>query len=267
MVSRWNVQGIEFQGGQGDIVEIPNSQPDSAHEPQSPDGEDPDAVALGGTQPETGVIPPGGGGTGTNVSNRGGKICPFYKNGKCKYGAAGRGCKDDHPRPCKKLLQHGTKAPNGCTLGRDRCDKFYPKMSPVCILKSECFNTNYRLKHINGTKRSKNDKTSVKMGSTNKPLGSRGQQNDHQSGPSDFLEMMRVLKLEILQAMDAKLAALSPVTTPPPRRHLQTSQQMLPAPVQPQVPTPVLGGYHMVTGGAVAGGTGHPVTWQLIPCP
>ena len=33
------------------------------------------------------------------------KICPFYRKGICRYGSSGRGCLNEHPRPCKKLLQ------------------------------------------------------------------------------------------------------------------------------------------------------------------
>ena len=80
-------------------------------------------------------------------------ICSFYRKGTCRYGVSGRGCPKEHPKPCRKLLQHGTKAPNGCTMGRTKCNKFHPKMCPTSIRKGERFNESCRLKHVIGTKR------------------------------------------------------------------------------------------------------------------
>ena len=34
-------------------------------------------------------------------------LCPFYRKGTCRYGSSGKGCPKDHPKPFKKLLQHG----------------------------------------------------------------------------------------------------------------------------------------------------------------
>ena len=66
-------------------------------------------------------------------------ICRFYKQGTCRFGIAGRGCPHDHPPPCRKLIKHGNRGPNGCTLGRS-CDKFHPKCVPPLWVKGNALN-------------------------------------------------------------------------------------------------------------------------------
>ena len=85
------------------------------------------------------------------------KICPFYRKGICRYGSSGRGCLNEHPRPCKKLIQHGNKAPNGYTLGRAKCDKFRPKMCHYSLSKGICQNADCKLRHVIGTKKISNE--------------------------------------------------------------------------------------------------------------
>jgi hypothetical protein len=131
-------------------------------------------------------------------------ICSFYRKGTCRYGVSGRGCPKEHPKPCRKLLQHGTKTPHGCTLGRDRCDKFHPKMCPSSIRKGECYNTNCGLKHVAGTKRTPANQTDVVTGAAD---AVNNQANTTLTG-SDFLDALRLLKAEMLEAMDMKLALM-----------------------------------------------------------
>ena len=54
------------------------------------------------------------------------KICRFYQKGTCRHGLKGQDCKFSHPKPCKKLMTHGTKASYGCNLGK-KCSDFTPK--------------------------------------------------------------------------------------------------------------------------------------------
>ena len=68
---------------------------------------------------------------GTN----GRSICHHYRKNQCKHGFRGRGCNNLHPQPCKKLMRHGTKAPNGCNMGRSKCEKFHPNLCPYSMTK------------------------------------------------------------------------------------------------------------------------------------
>ena len=79
-------------------------------------------------------------------------ICTYYKRGVCRYGISGRQCPKNHPKACKKLLEHGNRGPRGCTAGRS-CDKFHPIMCQSSLRKRECFNEDCKLVHISGTKR------------------------------------------------------------------------------------------------------------------
>ena len=72
------------------------------------------------------------------IKNKVPMICRFFKNGTCKYGLKGRDCRFDHPKPCKKFIQHGTRQPRGCNLGK-KCKLFHPKMCFDSLRKGECF--------------------------------------------------------------------------------------------------------------------------------
>ena len=106
----------------------------------------------------------------------------------CRYGVSGRGCSKEHPKPCRKLLQHGTKAPNGCTMGRNKCGKFHPKMYPTSIRKGECFNESCRPKHVIGTKRIPREQPDSETESPETPSNTQAN--------SDFLEALRLLKAD-----------------------------------------------------------------------
>lgn len=142
-------------------------------------------------------------------------ICSFYRKGTCRYGASGRGCPKEHPKPCKKLLQNGTKAPHGCTLGRDRCDKFHPKMCPSSIRKGECFNSNCRMRHVQGTKRKPPTDIAIGEKELTDTMNSnaRGTTTSAQTN-SDFLESMRLFKAEILESVRTEIAVILSTITP-----------------------------------------------------
>ena len=127
------------------------------------------------------------------------KTCRFYQTGTCKHGISGKECQFDHPKMCEKLLKYGTKQPQGCNLGK-RCSKFHPKMCPTSISKLECFDNKCKLRHVKGTKRKREkekEQRNKKDGHSQKP------QNPSEN---DFLGALRQLKIELLEAMDMKLA-------------------------------------------------------------
>ena len=47
------------------------------------------------------------------------KICIHYKRNQCKHGLKGKHCPFLHPERCQKLMQNGTKSPDGCNLGKN----------------------------------------------------------------------------------------------------------------------------------------------------
>ena len=72
----------------------------------------------------------------------------------CRYGLVGRGCKYIHPKPCSRLMEHGTKGKNGCKKG-EKCHKFHPGICKHSLARHECFNNSCRYFHIKGTRRNK----------------------------------------------------------------------------------------------------------------
>ena len=143
-------------------------------------------------------------------------ICPYYKKGTCRFGAMGRGCSQSHPKMCKKLLQHGNRSPNGCTLGRANCDKFHPKMCHTSLIKGECYDTNCQSRHVNGTKRTKLDeKTASRMKTNNGSKDATTKKPGNRTSDSgDFLGVLHRMKVEMLEAMDTKIAQYMSVQTP-----------------------------------------------------
>jgi hypothetical protein len=46
-------------------------------------------------------------------------ICIHYKRGRCRHGIVGNGCMYRHPKPCRKLLNHGLRGAEGCHKGNE----------------------------------------------------------------------------------------------------------------------------------------------------
>jgi len=81
-------------------------------------------------------------------------VCKFYRQNKCRHKPP-KYCNYQHPRPCKKLVHHGTNAQRGCTLRKD-CSEYHPIMCKDALTKGVCFNELCRKSHIKGTKRTSN---------------------------------------------------------------------------------------------------------------
>lgn len=145
----------------------------------------------------TSGVTPGDNETATKRSKR---ICNFYKKNICKHGQKGKNCPFQHPVPCKKLMLHGTNKEKGCKLGK-KCPEFHPKMCFNSIQKSKCVDTKCTLMHIRGTWK-KND---VKQ--SHHEEGQKTTSNKTES-PDSFLEMVRLLEVKLMEAMDLKLATL-----------------------------------------------------------
>ena len=144
-------------------------------------------------------------------------ICRFHKKNQCRHGPTGRGCKDQHPQPCKKLLHYGANQANGCTLGHARCDKWHPSMCPDSMTKCHCMTTSCNFWHVAGTKRTASN---VNMTGTRTTASNMNTSSGHQPEtknqtakrtstkelPSDFLGLLQSWKVEMMEAMDTKLA-------------------------------------------------------------
>ena len=146
-------------------------------------------------------------------------ICSFYRQGTCRFGPSGRGCTHEHPKPCKKLIQHGNRGPNGCSLGRAKCINYHPKMCHTSLTRGYCYEVDCKLRHVNGTKREpsginnvsqKSQKTDIS--SSNKTIKTGKKSNEQ----GDFLGVLHRLKADMLEAMDTKIAQyISAQTTAP----------------------------------------------------
>lgn len=81
-------------------------------------------------------------------------VCKHYRNRVCKYGPSGKGCSFSHPRPCRKLLNHGVRGEFGCQLG-NKCTMFHPRMCRDSIRKQECLMKSCKYLHVKGTRRTR----------------------------------------------------------------------------------------------------------------
>jgi len=193
-------------------------------------------------------------------SKRKTKICRFYANNTCRFGAKkGHQCPFRHPDRCQKLLNHGTKQPDGCNKGKS-CPDFHPKMCPTSITKHQCFDKDCHLTHVKGTNRNLNkesqsakdkpavtqNKTTAGKMSDKAPVQEQATAQTTCGQPNSFLELARLIKEELMEVIDTKIAiALSqipphvqmqPATCYPPpfpQYHQQPSNYYLPHPSQP----------------------------------
>ena len=173
--------------------------------------------------------------------------CRYYAKGLCKHGTRGNKCKFDHPKACPKLLKHGNRAKFGCNKGKD-CNFFHPKMCSSSLQKGVCNIAGCTLKHVKGTKQDStqnvkgpfNDDTK----NTNRVSGKHSinqeeSSNNNNNMQTHFLDAIRLLKTELMEAMDKKIMAI-------------TCQLTNPVPSQPQ---------HQIQG-SLQQQTGIPGQWQ-----
>ena len=135
--------------------------------------------------------------------------CRYYIKGLCKHGANGRNCKFNHPKPCTKLLKHGTNGNVGCNKGKE-CNFFHPKMCSTSLTKGVCDNRVCTLKHVKGTKFSHNNNNSniPSMRNVENKTGSNQHDEICKQESSNFLDVIRLLKTELLEAMDRKISSV-----------------------------------------------------------
>ena len=79
-------------------------------------------------------------------------ICRYFRRGTCKHGLRGNDCKYLHPQMCREFVQHGTRQPTWCNLGK-KCKQFHPLMCLNSLRANECLYENCSYNHIKGTRR------------------------------------------------------------------------------------------------------------------
>ena len=191
-------------------------------------------------------------------------ICHFFKKGQCKHGITGRGCKDLHPTPCKKLIRHGAKTPNGCTLGRARCEKFHPNMCPSSMTKGVCTDSSCKLWHVAGTRKIHQNET-LAFGNPKGAESLKTNPTPPKGTSDDFLGLLQSWKAEMMEAMDTKLAiALKASVIPSPRPPAMVALPMM---AQNHVlPQNYYNPYNLSVGGQRGIITsGQPVLLQMAP--
>ena len=166
-------------------------------------------------------------------------ICRYFKKGSCKHGVKGQGCKFQHPKVCARFMQHGTRRPRGCSLGR-KCKEFHPQVCINSLRTGECFDSNCRFNHISGTKRERpqrerpqtpffnrgdhtdqgpenrsnqHPRTPHQSAAQNQPTAFTNQtSHSQQQSDNHFLGLIRLTKAEIMESintkMDTKFAAM-----------------------------------------------------------
>ena len=138
-------------------------------------------------------------------------ICSFYRRGTCRFGISGKGCSRSHPKPCRKLLQHGNKSPRGCSEG-SKCPKFHPQICSSSLTRGECLNEKCTFPHVKGTRRSNTPalrlpdgrQSGRRPGSGDTKIGS----NKEKTNQEDFLGALAVLKKELMESFEKKLQTL-----------------------------------------------------------
>ena len=133
---------------------------------------------------------------------------------------------------CSKFLQHGTRQPHGCNRGKS-CKQFHPLMCMDSLKKSECLNEKCTYNHIKGTRRLPKLVKNNQLGTKSNQTGTPGQgDNDTSrtkiqnstspnsdtepqtksnitSNENHFLEVVRLLKAEIISTMNTQISTLA----------------------------------------------------------
>ena len=171
------------------------------------------------------------------------QICRFFERGLCRFGISGTKdgkCKFNHPRMCKRIINHGPKSPYGC---KGDCDKWHPKLCYSSINKKECLKEHCTFWHIKGTSRSKNDEENTEP-KREKPeetipasfLGPiQGQMTQMFSQQQELIQKEMLQMAQFMNQMHRQiqvLAARNPIPT------LPTQMAPQPSVLQPQIRNP-----------------------------
>lgn len=144
--------------------------------------------------------------------------CTHYSKGRCKHGPSGKQngiCHYIHPRPCPVLMRHGPKTkdnPKGCP-GQQVCDKWHPMICKTSLKVKECKYERCRFRHLIGTKKKYNSYNNELRKELKKPTENSSSATD----TGHFLDVMRVMKRELMEAMEKRIEELREAHIPPPQ--------------------------------------------------
>lgn len=79
------------------------------------------------------------------------KVCYYYRQNRCKYGAKGRDCPYPHSNPCNKYTAFGIDPIKGCNKGEE-CQYFHPSICFGSERRRECLNIKCKQFHLKGTR-------------------------------------------------------------------------------------------------------------------
>ena len=145
-------------------------------------------------------------------------ICMHYKRGKCRHGIVGNGCMYRHPKPCKKLLNHGLRGTEGCHKGNE-CEFLHPQMCRNSLFKKACYNSQCKYRHVRGTwKKDPGDVRNLSRHQTQQ------QPDANERDAHNFLDIMKVLQSD-MQHMNFQIQNLMRNQTLNPQRQLPQQGQ------------------------------------------
>ena len=78
-------------------------------------------------------------------------VCKFYLRNECRFGAAGRNCRNAHPKICSKFMKQGLDERVGCRLGW-KCVDYHPLVCRDSLHKRVCERRFCKYPHIKETK-------------------------------------------------------------------------------------------------------------------
>ena len=134
-------------------------------------------------------------------------VCRFFRQGTCKHGISGKGCPNQHPKACPRLIRHGNQSAKGCNKG-NTCKDFHPKMCPQSLTARECLTLDCPLRHVAGTKRT--------TSKTNRSAPKNRATNEEHHKVDDFLDAaLKAMETRLMDALDIRLKSLQLSTTAP----------------------------------------------------
>jgi hypothetical protein len=151
---------------------------------------------------------------------------------RMKYADITRGedCDDSHPKPCRKLMEHGSRSPRGC---QGNCKSFHPRMCSRSLKNGECLNDQCTFVHVKGTKRKKDNASEGSKGEEKKINPENKNEPPHKdhanNGEDYFLYLLHNFKTKIIETIDNKLNTMM-TTLMTPRTYQQPMQMQMPMP-------------------------------------
>ena len=152
------------------------------------------------------------------------RICKHYIKGTCKHGIKGKECRFDHPKACRKFMNHGTRANLGCREGK-KCSSFHPKICFDSLRIGECFDNSCNFAHVKGTRCKREPQLGLPKHHIQGQKVPRYERNNYENKEMDFLAILEKFKKDILTEMEQRINKMTkPNQLPPTTQHIQQYQ-------------------------------------------